>query len=102
MRRGNDPTFALDASGRLFCIATGSDACTEHECGSAELMSKLVADPIGTAEDVGLRRQIRRGLAPAPMPDLMSARRIRRNLDQIVYEERVVDGESMAAVAFTV
>lgn len=47
MRKGYDPRLVFSKTGNLIAISTGSDACTEHECGSQPLMS-LLCDQIAT------------------------------------------------------
>lgn len=41
MRKGYEPCLAFDHNDRLVAIATGSDACAEHECGSKPLREAL-------------------------------------------------------------
>lgn len=44
MRKGYDPRLIFSAKGNLVAIATGSDACAEHERGSNPLRSALCDD----------------------------------------------------------
>jgi hypothetical protein len=72
MRAGNHPVLQFDPTGtEILAIATGSDACSEHECGSRTLMQALSK---GTVIKEDLTRRIRKG-EPVTMPALLDLKR---------------------------
>ena len=107
MRKGNDPKMLVDAKGRLFAIATGADATSEHEWGSKPLMLELTGHAQQTREEVAAVMKQPKGSAKSlvndarRMPDLMTMRRIVRDLDAIAYEEAVRDGQPVAALTYS-
>lgn len=107
MRKGFNPQVLLNEQGDIIAIATGSDACAEHECGSREMQNRLCDFSYGRAlprgivhkvgEALGLRESeflsedeliaaLRKGW-PVEYPTLLERKTIRRNLSQIVYQE---------------
>ena len=107
MRKGNDPKMLVDGKGRLFAIATGADATSEHECGSKPLMLGLTGHAQQTREEVAAAMKQPKGFVKSllntslPMPDLMAMRRIVRDLDSIAYEEAVRDGQQVAVLTYS-
>ena len=77
MRRGNQPRVVLNEGGAIMAICTGSDACAEHEQGSATLMSALTGKSAQTKRDVACLVKARGTQA---MPDLMHVRQITESL----------------------
>ena len=75
MRKGYEPRLVFDKKNRLVALATGSDACAEHECGIEHLMRKLGAMPPGKAEDAAIVQALRAG-EPVQYPDLMEKLRV--------------------------
>jgi hypothetical protein len=73
MRAGNHPVLQFDPTGtEILAIATGSDACSEHECGSRTLMQALSK---GTVIEEDLTRRIRKG-EPVTLPALLDRKRV--------------------------
>jgi len=99
MRAGNDAQLVFDPKGRLFAIATGSDATTEHEWGAQELLEALTGQAQPTAEDVAA--MIRDGRLKE-CPRLADRRKITQDLERIQYEEGQENGEPVAAVGYSV
>ena len=97
MRQGWDGDMVLSTKGDLMAIATGSDSCTEHECGSEELLRALTGHEAQSATDVAARLKSK---ALAAIPSIVDRRRIRANLEKLVYEEGEEDGAPVAAFGF--
>lgn len=97
MRRGWNGDMVLTPKGSLMAIATGSDACSEHEWGSAELLQALTGAAGQTARDVAAQMKIG---AIKRIPLMEERRRIRANLESILYEEGVEEGVPVAALGF--
>jgi hypothetical protein len=74
MRRGNDPMLVFSKSGNLVAIATGADACAEHECGSKPLLEALCVQP---ANDAKIIAELKAGKT-VTYPDLLESKRITR------------------------
>lgn len=72
MRKGMNASLVFDDARNLVAIATGSDACTEHECGSKPLMSRLCSAP---ADDVKIVAAIKAGKTVA-YPNLLASKLI--------------------------
>lgn len=102
MRQGFDPKLLLDKKGAIFAIATGSDACAEHECGSSPLQEALCAGYVGKDSPVkaSLIKQLRQADQPdlrdrlqpqkaVQFPDLLSQKVINRNLDKIQFVQGI-------------
>lgn len=104
MRKGYSPKLLIDKKGNIFAIATGSDACAEHECGSNPLQFSLCKDFAG--KDSSLERelieQIRKSEAPGLLskafnlpqkqvqfPNILAQKVINKNLDHIRFIEGV-------------
>jgi hypothetical protein len=81
MRQGFDSMFVTNNRGEIIAIATGADFCAEHECGSKPLMDALTASRETDAE-AEFCKAWREG-KQASYPDLISRKRIVRNLDRI-------------------
>ncbi|MBC8741849.1 hypothetical protein F6X40_35465 [Paraburkholderia sp. UCT31] len=71
MHRGCESKLVFSNSG-LVGFATGSDHCTEHECGSEVLLSSLTAKSESEADAIDV---LRRGQEPV-YPDLLESKRI--------------------------
>ncbi len=109
MRQGNQPNILTDKRNRVFAIATGSDACTEHETGSDELIygltghAPLKADVVArTLSNPSLKTKILSALnlSKTGVPDLFDNLAIKANLDSIVYEESTEAGEPVAVLLY--
>jgi hypothetical protein len=72
MRRGYESKLVISKSGNLVAFATGSDHCTEHECGAKPLMSALTDS--GISEEWVLA-ELRNGKTPV-YPDILESKRI--------------------------
>jgi hypothetical protein len=72
MRKGMNPSLVFDEAGNLVAIATGADACTEHECGSKPLLSRLCSAP---AEDLKIVAALKAG-KPVNYPNLLKSKLI--------------------------
>ncbi|MCC5612022.1 hypothetical protein LC612_36145 [Nostoc sp. CHAB 5834] len=72
MRKGYGSQLILDANGGLVAFATGADFCTEHECGSQELMKALTTQ-VGVTDSAVA--QLRAGKLKA-YPQLRDLKRI--------------------------
>jgi hypothetical protein len=72
MRRGYESKLVLSKSGNLVAFATGSDHCTEHECGAKPLMSALTDS--GISEEWAVA-ELRNGKTPV-YPDILESKRI--------------------------
>lgn len=98
MRKGFDSAIVLDKRGEIFAIATGSDACAEHECGSKALQQALCE---GQADADHAERllidALRKGETVA-YPALLSRKIISRNLDKLQYVEGVDKAGTPVAV----
>lgn len=73
MRKGYDPLLVFNKKNHLVAIATGADACTEHEIGISRLMEKLGATPVSfydLEKEVSAVQQARTLNQPDPYPDL--------------------------------
>lgn len=97
MRRGYRPRVVMNQAGDIMAICTGSDACAEHEQGSATLMSALTGKGAQTKREVA---RLVKACGPEAMPNLMQMRRITERLDQIVLAEAVTEFGPSAAVGF--
>lgn len=89
MRQGFDSMFVTNNRGEIVAIATGADYCAEHECGSKPLMEALTVSG-DSDEEADFLKAWSKG-KKASYPDLLSRKRIVRNLDQIQVVE--VTGE---------
>lgn len=98
MRKGYKPQVVLNrAGGAIMAICTGSDACAEHEWGSARLMAELTGKSVQTRRDAA---SLVKTMGQGAMPDLMEMRRIRQSLDRIVFVEAMTVFGSSAAIGF--
>jgi hypothetical protein len=105
MRKGYNPELVFDKKGNIFAIATGSDACAEHEVGSAAMQRVLCTGFAGKDSNVEatLIKQLREadkepGLMarllnldkkPVAFPDLLAQKIINNNLGDIHFVEGV-------------
>lgn len=96
MQKGFRPALVLDKKGRVLAIATGSDATSEHEGGSAPLMRGLCGDAPLTAKSVAERLQAKQ---LTQIPDLLEGRQLLRNLDQLVWKEGTATVRGMDGVS---
>jgi Fe-S-cluster formation regulator IscX/YfhJ len=103
MRKGYNPELVLDKKGNIFAIATGSDACAEHEFGSAAMQRWLCSGYSGKDSPVEqkLIEQLRKADEEASLaselpnmqpktvefPDLLSQKIIDSNLEHIQFIE---------------
>lgn len=116
MRQGSNAKLVFDKHGQIFAIATGSDACAEHECGSKELQSVLCGTPEVETTPYGRIRAAMTGAA-VPMtdeevvdalrsgkafayPTLIDRKRIARNLDQLVFAVGEENGHPVAVFGY--
>ncbi len=76
MRKAYDPHLVFDKKGRILALATGSDACSEHEGGIVRLMKSLGAKPPGSDEDQVVIEALRKG-KEVQYPDLFERLYIR-------------------------
>jgi hypothetical protein len=83
MRRGYNAALVFDVAGHLVAIATGSDACTEHECGSKSLMSALCEQLNVDGAVVAALKAGRSVL----YPDLLQSKMITRQVTQVQFRE---------------
>ncbi|VTU42700.1 MULTISPECIES: hypothetical protein [unclassified Variovorax] len=97
MRKGNKPRLVVNSSGALVAVATGSDATTEHQGGMDALSAALTEGP-GVSR-LALAQRLRKD-GRLHCPDLMATKRIVRDLANVVYEERLVQGEPAAALVY--
>ena len=104
MRRGFDAKLALSKAGTLVAISTGSDACAEHETGSAVLMGSLTGGQAMNAKAYAVSIRKKPGTKLRDLvgvalsyPDLIESRTIRSNLDKIVFDKRG-EGDQVEAV----
>jgi len=91
MRQGFSPVITFDKRGEIFSIATGSDACAEHEVGSARLQGALCQQ---TIPDGSIIEDLKRGL-DVVYPNLLERK-------SIAFGEKlsfVIDGDE-AAIGF--
>ncbi len=91
MRKGNNPALVFDNKGHLVALATGSDATSEHEWGSKELMSALCEQYAG--ED-HLISQIRDG-KKVKFPIFLDIKRISRFPEGLFFEETPVGADGL-------
>lgn len=100
MRKGYNPHVVLDKRGSIFAIATGSDACAEHECGSRPMQGALCNTYGGLSEEA-LVRALRAGEA-VTYPPLLERKRITRNLDKITFQKgAAATGEPVAVLGYS-
>ena len=92
MRQGMYPRLVFTKSGNLVAIATGSDACAEHECGSKDLMSAMTNQ---FADEETLVKALKKGRA-VTYPSVLECKRVvRMPADQFQFV--VVEGETPEA-----
>jgi hypothetical protein len=119
MRKGYDPRLILDKRGEIFAIATGSDACTEHECGSAALQEALcvqdepapgfltrIAQKFGQENPTPQLSEsaliaLLRDNKLTTYPSLLERKRIVRQLDKVTFLEGVEDGVRVAVLGYS-
>ncbi len=77
MRRSYDPVVEL-YNGQIAVIASGCDACTEHECGIKPLLEHFTDGAY--AKDVAIAKKLGEIRSS---PDIVESRRIKKNLDSI-------------------
>jgi hypothetical protein len=87
----------MNEAGAIMAICTGSDACAEHEQGSAPLMAALTGKGAQGKREVA---KVVKARGPQAMPDLMQMRRITENLSRIVFVEGATEFGASAVVGF--
>lgn len=95
MRRGSNPTIMFDRKGNIFAIATGSDACAEHETGSMEMQRSHAS---GYRElDEYVRQLKKASITPSieNTPSILDMKSIDKH-DDMVFVEGVANGEPFA------
>lgn len=105
MRKGFDAALLFTNSGNLYAIATGSDACAEHECGSKPMQQALCS---GKVNEEKLQAQLREakaynggfiakllGFKTVSYPNLFESKRISKNLDKIQFVEITETNEAL-------
>ena len=93
MRRGFDPMLIFTNSGNLVAIATGADACTEHECGSKPMLEALCAQPADDAKVIAALK----GGKTVMYPNLLESRRITRLPNTLQWLESAQAGKEPEA-----
>lgn len=83
MRKGYGAKLVFNATGDLVAVATGSDACAEHECGSIPLQHALCTQPHAAEAIV---EALRRG-QDVTYPRLLEAKRITKHPPGIQFLE---------------
>lgn len=110
MRKGYTPVLVLDDKGEIFAISTGSDACSEHECGSRPLMAALCEGTklrsfygeASDAEETALLKALRAG-KPVRYPALLERKRIKSFLSELVFQTgQDKKGTNCAVLGFAV
>lgn len=110
MRRGYEAQVLLDDKGEIFAISTGSDACTEHECGSKPLMAALCEgvklfsrhDSYEDPREAAILKALRAG-EPAHYPKLIERKRIQACLTELVVKSGAdTTGTPCAVLGFSV
>ena len=111
MRQGLSPQVVMTKKGQIYAIATGSDACAEHEMGAKSLLSALCHEardeavvvsalkartPIFSRFDKGGEIAAEGALS---YPDLLESKRLAKNLDALKFVERS-DGTPEALLYF--
>lgn len=106
MRKGDHAKLLFAQNGEMLGFATGSDACTEHECGSKRLLAALCAqDSYESLVIETLRRGapvLSRCATPmddpeaALYPDLLTSKRIVKTPKDLRFKER--NGETPEAI----
>lgn len=84
MRHGSDSRLILSKSGNLVAIATGSDACAEHECGARPLLNSLANY---SDDDDKLIAALRQG-NPVQYPSIFEKARITKQPSALQFLER--------------
>lgn len=103
MRRGYDPRIVISNSGRILGIATGSDACTEHECGSRPLQESLTGYTMHSELEIVAKLQKSQTLlgkltggGEVQIPGVLERKRIKQNLSNIKID--VTEGDTPEAI----
>jgi hypothetical protein len=96
MRRGFKPKLILTPKGEIFAIATGSDACAEHECGSQPMQESLCKGAVFT-DNRKILEALRNGESVL-YPQLIERKAINRNLEHIHFLEGSENGVVCAAI----
>jgi len=82
MRQGFDAHLVFDEQDRLVAFATGSDACSEHECGSKSLQSALCKQP---TSDAAIIAALKRN-EPVRYPSLLETKCITKFPPQLQFD----------------
>lgn len=104
MRKGYDPQLILDEHGDIVALATGSDACAEHETGSAAMQQALCS--AAAVDGNEMERRLVQGLRKGQdvcFADVLQRKRLDRNLDQLHFVKGVdrERGEAAAVMSFS-
>jgi hypothetical protein len=104
MRKGNQPQLIRDDNGQIFAIATGSDACAEHESGTAALQHMFC---VGTGtidryatrgpQDEAIIAKMRAGEA-VTFPSVLERKSLRHNLAKLTFVKYLGPGNVAEAV----
>lgn len=101
MRKGFEPVILLDKRGEIFVIATGADACAEHEGGSAAMQKSLCQGQAAENPDGQLIDALRQGKAVV-YPALLDRKQINQNLEAICFKEGTDKlGRPQALISFS-
>lgn len=84
MQKGWRPSLLLNKKGQVLGLATGSDATSEHEGGSAPLMTALCGAAPWTSQAVATA--LKAGVLSS-VPNILATRRIVKDLDNILWIE---------------
>ena len=115
MRRGNNTCLLMDDNGILFGFSTGSDACSEHECGSSRLQATLCAgaSSLLEREEAALIKQLRaqanpKGILsrlfpgkPVSYPQLKERKTLNHNLDKLTLLKGTHEGRPVAVFGYS-
>lgn len=100
MRQGFNPKIFFTPKGEIFAIATGSDACTEHECGSQPMQEALCTGSEYFVPDTVVIDALRKN-GKAEFPDMVTRKTLRKNLERLRFLEGAGShGRQMAAIVF--
>lgn len=100
MRKSNNPHLLLNKQGQVFGIATGTSRTAEHEWGVEELLLELTGSGFLRPENVA--EHLRASSSELKVyPDMLDSYRIAHDLENIVFEERLVESEPQAVLAYS-
>lgn len=100
MRKGFEPKLFFTRRGELLAFSTGSDACAEHECGTAPMQAHLSLFSDSQVLE-GLALEARNGKV-VKIPGLEQRKGIKKNLQDIkFFETKDVDGCDIGLLLFS-